>query len=72
MPGQPTTPIIIQLPDGPTPESGVADVFLQAVGVTGAFIVGTIVAGLAIGVLLIWFRKLRSVGPDEGVQRLGL
>ena len=69
---QPTTPIIIQLPAGPTPETGVADVLIQAVGVTGAFIVGAILAGVVIGVLLFGFRRLKSAGPDEGVQRLGL
>ena len=72
MPGQSTTPIIIQLPDGPTSETGVADVLIQAAGVTGLFIVGTILFGITIGALLIGLRRLRSADPDEGVQRLGL
>ena len=38
MASQPTTPIIVQLPDPPTPETTVADVLLQAIGLTGAFI----------------------------------
>ena len=59
MRGQPTSPIIIQLPDGPTPETGVAEVLIGALGLTGVFIVGTIIAGIVIGALLFGLRKLR-------------
>ena len=71
MRGQPTSPIIIQLPDGPTPETGVAEVLIGALGLTGVFIVGTIIAGIVIGALLFGLRKLRPEGSDGG-QRLGL
>ena len=71
---QPITPIIVQLSDAPTRETTVADVLLQAVGLTGAFIITAAVAGLIIGGILIWFKKLR---PDnsingQGSQGLGL
>ena len=69
---QPTTPIIVQIPESPTPQTTVADVLLQAVGLTGAFILATIVAGLVIGGAIIRFRRLRSDRGDDGAQQLGL
>lgn len=72
MANQPTTPIIIQLPDPPTPETTVADVLLQAIGLTGAFILAALLAGIVIGGLLFRLRRGRRGDADDGMQRLGL
>jgi hypothetical protein len=57
---QPTTPIIIQIPDELTPETTVADVLLQSIGITGVFIVSALMAGLVIGGIFIWLKHFRS------------
>ena len=57
---QPTTPIIIQIPDELTPETTVADVLLQSIGITGVFVVSALMAGLVIGGILIWLKHFRS------------
>ena len=57
---QPTTPIIIQIPDELTPETTVADVLLQSIGITGVFVVSALMAGLVIGGIFIWLRHFRS------------
>ena len=72
--GQPTTPIIVHIPDSPTRETGVGDVLIQAIGLTGTFILAAIVAGLLIGGLFIWLKKLRPDNPlgGQSSQRLDL
>jgi hypothetical protein len=57
---QPTTPIIIQIPDELTPETTVADVLLQSIGITGVFVVSALMAGLVIGGIFIWLKHFRS------------
>jgi len=57
---QPTTPIIIQIPDVLTPETTVADVLLQSIGITGVFVVSALMAGLVIGGIFIWLKHFRS------------
>ena len=57
---QPTTPIVIQIPDELTPETTVGDVLLQSVGITGVFVVSALMAGLLIGGILIWLKHFRS------------
>jgi hypothetical protein len=57
---QPTTPIIIQIPDELTPETTVADVLLQSIGITGVFVVSAFMAGLVIGGIFIWLKHFRS------------
>ena len=57
---QPTTPIVIQIPDELTPETTVADVLLQSIGITGVFVVSALMAGLVIGGIFIWLRHFRS------------
>lgn len=73
---QPISPVIIKVIEQPTPEMGVADVFLKVIVLTGAFILLAILAGLLVGGLLIAFKRLR---PDHTVNgqagdrvRLGL
>ena len=69
---QPTTPIIVRIPEAPTPQTSVADVLLQAIGLTGAFVLGALVAGLAIGSVLFWLRKHSFKFSKPSMQRLDL
>lgn len=57
---QPTTPIVIQIPDELTPETTPGDVLLQSIGITGVFVVSALVAGLVIGGIFIWLKHFRS------------
>ena len=56
---QPTTPIIIQIPDELTPETTAADVLLQSIGITGVFVLSALMAGLVIGGIFIWLKHFR-------------
>jgi len=69
---QPTTPIIIRVPEAPSPETSVPDVLFQAIGVTGAFVVAALLTGIVIGCVLFRFRKKR-LGPSRlNMKSLGL
>ena len=59
---QPTTPIIIQIPNELTPETTVADVLLQSIGIIGFFVVGALMTGLMIGGVFIWLKHCRRAG----------
>ena len=69
---QPTTPIIVRVPEPPTPQTSVADVLLQAIGLTGAFVVAALVAGLLIGSVLFWLRRHSFNLAKPRMQRLDL
>lgn len=71
---QPTTPIIVRIPEPPTRETNAADVLIQAIGLTGVFVLAAIFAGLLIGGLFIWLKRLRPDNPLGGKssQRLDL
>jgi hypothetical protein len=56
---QPTTPIIIRIPDELTPETTAADVLLQSIGITGVFVLSALMAGLVIGGIFIWLKHFR-------------
>lgn len=69
---QPTTPIIVRVPEAPTPQISVADVLLHSIGLTGAFVLATLVAGLVIGSVLFWLRKYSFNLSKPSMQRLDL
>ncbi len=69
---QPTTPIIVRVPEAPTPQTSAADVLLQAIGLTGAFVLAALVAGLVIGSVLFWLRKYSFNLSKPSMQRLDL
>lgn len=52
-------------PDNATPELGVGDVVLGAVGLVGAIVVAALAAGLVAGGLYIWYRRRRPVTEIE-------
>ena len=69
---QSTTPIIIRVPEAPSQQTSVADVLLQAIGLTGAFALAALLAGIVIGGVLFRFRKKRWGPSRPNMQSLGL
>lgn len=59
---QPQPPIVVDVVKQPpiTPEIGMGDVVLGAVGLTGALMIGALVTGLLSGAVLVWFKKARE------------
>ena len=69
---QAVTPIVVEFTDSLSAETTVADVLLQALGLTGAFIGATLLAGITIGLTLFKLRRIRRVARKAGMQGLGL
>lgn len=69
---QAVTPIVVEFTDSLSAETTVADVLLQALGLTGAFIGATLLAGIMIGLTLFKLRRIRRVARKAGMQGLGL
>jgi len=60
---QPPQPILVDVIKQPpiTPEIGMADVVLAAVGLTGAIMLAAALAGLIVGALFIWRHKRQDM-----------
>lgn len=70
----PATPIIVKVVEQ-NEVSGLGDVMLQAVGLTGVIAIAALLFGLVLASLIIGYRKLRArFEPDEEpeTQPLGL
>ncbi len=71
----PSTPIIVRVVEE-NEVSGLGGVMLQAVGLTGAIIIGALLFGLVLAVVIIGYRKLRARMETEEetaqTQPLGL
>ena len=70
----PATPIIVKVVEQ-NEVSGLGDVMLQAVGLTGAIAIAALLFGLVLASLIISYRKLRArFEPDHEpeTQPLGL
>jgi hypothetical protein len=50
-------PIIVKLIDPPSDISGLADVLLGALGITGVIVVGALVVGVGFAGVLFWIRS---------------
>ena len=74
-PPPPSAPIIVRVVEE-NEISGLGDVMLQAVGLTGAIIIGALLFGLVLASLIIGYRKLLTRMEPEGegpqTQPLGL
>ncbi len=57
---QPLTPIIVKVIDKPAKEISVADVLVGSVGITGIFLIGAALLGLALGGMFILFRRWQA------------
>ncbi len=54
---QPSSPIIVKIIEPPGDPTGLADVLLGALGITGALVVGALVLGVLLGGLMFWLRR---------------
>ena len=70
----PSTPIIVKIIE-PNEVSGLGDVMLEAIGLTGVIAVGALLLGLVLAITIIGYRKVTArLHPDEDeqTQPLGL
>jgi len=64
----PSTPIIVKIVEE-NEISGLGDVMLEALGLTGAITVGAVLFGLALAVAIIGYRKINArLHPEEDAQ----
>jgi hypothetical protein len=63
---QPITPTIVKVVPPPTPQVSVVDILVGGLGLTGVIVVASILLGLAVGALLIWFQRWRANRSGEG------
>jgi hypothetical protein len=59
-PGQPASPIIVKLVETPSDPTGLSDVLIASLGLTGAIVLLALLLGLLFGSVLFWLRS-RSV-----------
>jgi ABC-type dipeptide/oligopeptide/nickel transport system permease component len=65
-------PIIVQVVEEPARETTVVDVLVAAFGITGILTLVAVIAGLALGGLLVWIQRKRGRALDHTVQTLEL
>ena len=65
-------PHIVQVIEEPARELTVVDVLVGALGVTGVMFLVAVVAGLALGGLLVWIQKKRGRALETTAQTLEL
>jgi len=63
---EPVVPVIVRVVSEPTPELGVVDVLVQALGLTGVLLLGSALFGFILGVVFIWYRHYRTPYDGEG------
>jgi hypothetical protein len=56
-PGQPASPIIVKIVETPSDPTGLADVLIGSLGLTGAIVLLALLCGLLFGVGLFWLRS---------------
>jgi hypothetical protein len=59
-PGQPASPIIVKIVETPSDPTGLSDVLIGSLGLTGVIVLLALVFGLLFGAVLFWMRS-RSV-----------
>jgi ABC-type dipeptide/oligopeptide/nickel transport system permease component len=57
---QPVTPVIVKVVSDPTPQVSVADVLVDALGLTGLIVAGSFALGGVVGLLLIVYSRWRT------------
>jgi hypothetical protein len=55
--GQPSSPIIVKIIQPPSEASGLADVLIGSLGLSGVIALGSILVGLLFAAVLFWFRS---------------
>lgn len=57
---QSAQPIIVHVLDEPVKSTGVGDIIVGALGITGVLLLAALLLGALLGGLLIWIKKLRA------------
>jgi hypothetical protein len=57
---QSAQPIIVRVLDEPVKSTGVGDIIVGALGLTGVMLLAALLLGALLGGLLIWIKKLRA------------
>ena len=57
---QPSQPIVVHVLDEPVKSTGVADILIGALGLTGAMLLAALLLGARLGGILIGIKKLRA------------
>jgi hypothetical protein len=65
---KPSSPIMVKIVE-PNEISGLGDVMLDAIGLTGVIAIGALLFGVVLAAIIIGYRKLRiRLDPEEAVQ----
>lgn len=59
-------PIIIRTIDQPTQELGIGATITQALGISGVLLIGSLLFGVLLGALFIWYRKRQVAARAAG------
>lgn len=65
---QSAQPIIVRVLDEPVKSTGVGDIIVGALGLTGVMLLAALLLGALLGGLLIWVKKLRAKYNVEPVS----
>jgi hypothetical protein len=65
-------PTIVQIVEEPARETTVVDVLIGAFGITGVMFLVAVLAGIALGGLLVWMQKKRGRALETTAQTLEL
>jgi hypothetical protein len=65
---QSAQPIIVRVLDEPVKSTGVGDIILGALGLTGVMLLAALLLGALLGGLLIWIKKVRTKYDLEPVS----
>jgi hypothetical protein len=65
---QSTEPIVVRVLDEPVKSTGVGDIIVGALGITGVLLVAALLLGALLGALLIWIKKVRARYDLESVS----
>jgi hypothetical protein len=64
----PGTPIVVKIVEG-NEISGLGDVMLDAIGLTGVIVVGAVLFGIVLAIVIVGYRKIQArLHPDEDAQ----
>jgi hypothetical protein len=68
----PSTPIVVKIVEG-NEISGLGDVMLEAIGLTGVIVVGAALFGIVLAIVIVGYRKIQArLHPDEETQTQSL
>ncbi|OLB61324.1 MAG: hypothetical protein DMG04_04185 [Acidobacteria bacterium] len=60
---QQSNPVIVKIVEPPHDPTGISDVIIGAIGLTGFIVLLALLVGLMFGGILYWFRRRSAYGP---------